>query len=261
MKKLQLGIVNIMPKAQEYASMLNAAFGQELAEADVHYIRLRDHPYRSSDVAGYAFFDELIRDTQLDLLLMTGAPVEHLPFAEIHYMAELERILAYAAGHCKSVFGLCFGALALGKYLGVGKRQFDDKIFGVYAMQKTSAASAFFAEEESIQLALSTWALLNEDELSAAKIPLQAILTHPQWGHLMLASRDRRFVLMLGHPEYQADTLLQEWQRDTLKQIAYTRRFKEADFVEMGEQMRTAPCPLLRTWLRSWLRSWLDTRQ
>lgn len=264
-RKLQLGVINIMPNAKDYAATITAALNtahtanlSAQAEAnemfELHWLRLRSHVYRSSsaEVSSYAYFDELQERTPLDVLLITGAPVEHLPFSDIHYLEELNQIFHYSEQHLRSVFGLCFGALALANYLGIGKRQMANKVFGVYPMQRGVAASEYLGTQQTPQLAMSTWALLDEDHLKkkAQQTGLRSVLHHEELGHIMLASADDKFALMLGHPEYHASTLQQEWQRDLPKEIPYTAKFTPDSFDGMAQQLQSAPCPVLLNWLR-----------
>jgi homoserine O-succinyltransferase/O-acetyltransferase len=253
MKKLKMGVVNIMPNAQEYELLLREAFTDVLDLVELYPIRLKSHAYRSSsdDIRPYWTFEELTRYVSLDLLLITGAPVEHLPFSEIHYIQELNEILAAAANSVISIFGLCFGGLAIASHVGIAKRLQPSKIFGVYELTVSSGAERYVGRQcKSIQMPFSTWALLNSDALPqlghASIVPLAS---HPDLGPVLLATQDDKFVMMLGHPEYSAATLRREWLRDSKKDIAYTKNFSEASFVEMERRLQSGTSSILANWV------------
>jgi len=254
--RLQLGVLNFMPHAGAYGRSIEAALQGARALVDLHPIRLCSHAYRSSadTVAAYPTYEELVARVPLDLLLVTGAPVEHLPFADIHYFPELCSIFRQAERRQTAVMGLCFGALALAKYLGYDKRVMRDKVFGVYEVQAQAGAERYLAAgRSSLQLPLSTWALL--DDLALAPVgarKVKPLLSHPALGHLMLATEDERLVMMLGHPEYTASTLYQEWQRDRGDPAnAYTRAFQAESFPQLARLLEQDSSPILSNWIRS----------
>ena len=253
--RLQIGLVNIMPNARDYEQLLRAALGDERPHVDLHPIRLDSHDYRSSAAAigDYPAFDEAVARTPLDLLILTGAPVEHLPYDEIRYWGEIQRILGYAQRHLRSVLGICFGGLAVARFLGVDKRVRDDKLFGVQPLQVAPDAMArsLLGRGDTPHLALSTWALLDEGEAdAAARRGLRTLARHPDLGPLVLATQDERMVMVLGHPEYTVQTLYQEWQRDIPKGIAYTRDLDEHDFAAMAGLLEQHAPPILAHWVR-----------
>ncbi len=254
--KLQIGLVNIMPNALEYEAMIRASLAGEGVHCDLHPIRLDSHGYRSSGTAigNYKSFGDVVSRTALDLLILTGAPVEHLPYEEIHYWGEIQQILAYARQHLRSVMGICFGGLAVARFLGVDKRVRGDKLFGVHRLLPASRDAAhLMGEHEPMHMALSTWAVLDEAQVAAAAAAgngLRTLARHPEAGPIVLATEDERFVMVLGHPEYTLDTLRQEWQRDIPKGIAYTREVHEHDFAAMAERLERSTPPVLSNWVR-----------
>lgn len=253
--RLKLGLINIMPYADEYALSIGRALASVKDLYELYPIRLHSHEYRSSglQVDRYLDFDELVRRVRLDLLLVTGAPVEHLPYEEIRYWDELHRIFTYAQTQVASVLGICFGGLAIGRFLGIDKRVLGDKLFGVHRLAVAAGSERYVGSgRRHIELALSTWALLDEGQVTRARQgTVRTLARHAELGPLLLATQDDRFVMVLGHPEYTVERLQHEWQRDLPKGIAYTRRFTTPSFAEMGRRLQEGGSPILENWLRS----------
>ena len=74
-----------------------------------------------------------MRDQFFDALIITGAPVETLPFEQVQYWPELKQIMDWSRTHCFRRLGICWGAQVLMKHFyGLEKYQMADKLFGVY---------------------------------------------------------------------------------------------------------------------------------
>jgi homoserine O-succinyltransferase/O-acetyltransferase len=253
MPKLKLGLVNIMPNAQDYEQSIHNALAHTRHLFDLYPIRLRSHKYRDSDLDRYFWLDDLTTRVPLDLLILTGAPVEHLPFEEVSYWNELRQLFTLARERLISTLGICFGGLAIAKFLGVEKRIFPEKCFGVHSVPVSPGGARYIgANRRHFNMALSTWALLDEDPSKPLHDgTIQTLARHPQFGPLVLATRDHKFVMVLGHPEYSVDNLFKEWQRDVVKDIPYTRSFNEDSFTDMAWKLKTGASPILANWLRS----------
>ena len=256
MEKLKLGLVNMMPKAQEYADTIRCALLREIDLVEVYPIRPRLLAQRRGGACpgSHFFLDDLIERVSLDLLVVTGAPVEHLPYEQIDFWSELQEVLAFAESRSIAVFGICFGGLAIAKYLGIDKRILSDKLFGVHGARVSSEAECYVGPSRThLCLPMSTFALLDETQIARSSPgPLKSLAVHPQMGHLMLSTVDDRFVMMLGHPEYTVKTLHDEWVRDLDRDIPYTRRYSAEDFTDMAEKLESAGVPILSNWVRKY---------
>ncbi|NHZ35815.1 homoserine O-acetyltransferase/O-succinyltransferase family protein [Massilia rubra] len=254
MKKLHIGLINIMPNAVEYECLLRAALEDHQQDVEIHCIRLETHRYHSSQSGcmPYPSFFELVERIDLDLLILSGAPVEHLPYAEISYWQELTTILGFAERRVRSVMGICFGGLALAKYLGVNKRVLPEKQYGLFNFRLTPAGVRSLAGQGAeFHLPYSSWAEL--DAADVARSGLEVVASCDQLGPGVLQSRDRKFFIVLGHPEYTADTLRAEWMRDQAKALAYTHAFDHASFERMRQQLRAEAGNLLAHWVSTHL--------
>lgn len=218
---IRVGIINIMPRAEIYElSLLRPLERAPQAVAPV-WIRLRDHRYGSSDAAHleahYVRFEDAVRDP-LDGLILTGAPIEQLEYEQVTYWQELVSILEFAREHIAGTLGLCWGGMALAKLLGIEKRSFPEKLFGVYSNRNLSPGRGFLADsDDTFYCAHSRHSGICDDDLEqAADRGNVQLLSHGALtGYSVFASADGRFLMHLGHPEYDAERLLVEWRRDS----------------------------------------------
>ena len=207
---MRVGVVNLMPLAQEYELEILAAFSRISVVVEPVWIRLKGHGYKSSDpdvIARYVFFDEV--NTSLDRLIVTGAPVETLPFDEVRYWSELKDILLFARSHIPQSMGICWGGLAMGHLLGLNKENFESKLFGVFTMDSLSDGSGFCCPVSThAGIAETVW---REGERRG----LVRLLAHaPEIGYLVCQSADGRWLMHFGHPEYGPNRLPEEYRRD-----------------------------------------------
>ena len=216
-RRLRIGIVNIMPKLEAYEPSLLAPLAHLPRLVEPVFLRLESHGYQSSDHAHldrfYTSYEQASARRPLDGLLVSGAPVEELPFEEVHYWRELEELLLDARTQVKRTLGVCWGGLALGKMLGIDKRIFPQKLFGVFEDELLEPAAG---GPRSFVCAHSRHSgAVHADLESAARAGTVRLLSRgEQSGYTTFASSDGRFFAHLGHPEYEAERLAYEWLRD-----------------------------------------------
>jgi homoserine O-succinyltransferase len=156
-----------------------------------------------------------IRDEPFDGLVVTGAPIETLPFEEVTYWRELCALFDWAKARVASGLYICWaGQAALYHFHGVPKHPLPAKIFGVYRQRAASADSRLlrgFGEEFPVPVSRHT-------EVRAVDLPRQAGLTllaeSPEAGLCLIEDRANRAVCMFNHLEYDAGTLGEEFRRD-----------------------------------------------
>ena len=222
-KVVNLGVLNVMPKAHEYEIELISAFAGVTHPLRFIWIRIRNHGYSSTDpdvLAGYQYFDDVV--DQLDGLILTGAAVEKLPFEEVRYWPEMVQTLEKARKQIKTTLGICWGGLALAKILDIPKDVFDSKLFGVFPTDNlindhklTGCFGEQFPCPVSTNAGISdaTW----EQAAREGKVRLLAHASDA--GYLIAESADGRFLMHVGHPEYSATRLPEEYARDCSRNV------------------------------------------
>jgi len=218
---LRIGIINIMPRAETYERYLLAPLGEAPIRVEPIWIRLRSHVYSSSDAEHiahrYQTYADAVGTRGLDGLILTGAPVEELAFEEITYWPELSEILRHARAHVPTTLGLCWGGLALAWMLGIPKRIYPRKLFGAFQHRRLVGDDGLLSgDAERFWCAQSRHSGIDDVELEeAARKGIVRLLAHaPETGYTVFETPDHRYVMHLGHPEYEPARLVEEWERD-----------------------------------------------
>lgn len=220
-RALRIGILNIMPKAESYEFSLLHPLGRSVLQIDPVWIRLKTHRYVSSDWEHlknlYVLFDEAIEKSRLDGLVLTGAPVEDIPFEDVLYWKEVTQILEYARKNIPSTLGICWGGLALAKQLGIEKSVYKNKIFGVFETKNLNNKHRITGEMDDIFWCPQSRFSGIEDsilEQEHGKGNVNLLAHAQETGYTIFESADGRFLMHLGHPEYDARRLVDEYLRD-----------------------------------------------
>jgi len=164
-----------------------------------------------------AFYKEFadVRDHNFDGLIITGAPVEHLPFEEVDYWDELCEIMEWSKTHVHSTFHICWGAQAgLYYHFGVGKQPLSEKMFGVFPHTKDYARSILLRGFDDVfMVPHSRHTTVDRTEIE--KVPaLRILASSKEAGVYAIATPNGKQVFITGHSEYDPLTLEREYKRD-----------------------------------------------
>lgn len=217
----RIGIINIMPRLEEYEPSLLGPLSRLERHVEPVFIRLESHGYGSSDHQHldrfYQPFSRVVADLPLDGLILTGAPVEELAFQDVRYWPELCSILDYARAHVPSTLGLCWGGMALGGFLGIEKKLFPKKLFGVFENRVLAREHPLLASPgDAFVCAHSRHSGVRDDALEAAQAAglVRLLSFSNDTGYTVFETPEHSFVMHQGHPEYVGARLAFEWERD-----------------------------------------------
>jgi homoserine O-succinyltransferase/O-acetyltransferase len=220
-RPLRIGILNVMPKAEAYEYSILQPLGRSIIQIEPLWIRLENHKYSSSNQEHirnlYVTFEEAVRKKPVDGLIITGAPVEEIPFEEVSYWSELKRILQYARRNVASTLGVCWGGLALAKMLDIEKTNTEHKIFGVFRNRNLEREHRITGDtDDEFWCPQSRHSGIADAALEQARDKGQVrLLSHgKETGYSIFESTDQRYLMHLGHPEYEPERLVFEYQRD-----------------------------------------------
>ncbi len=216
---LRIGIINIMPRLEAYEPLLLSRLGAAAALVEPVFLRLESHRYSSSDQRHLErFYRPFAEAGHLDGLILTGAPVEEVAFEDVLYWRELVGVLRAAREQVRSTLGICWGGLALGALLDIPKRLFREKLFGVYehGLRERNDPLLPLGSVSTVRYPHSRHSGCDDEALTRAaeRGHLRILASAPETGHTVFATSDHRFVAHLGHPEYEAERLAFEWDRD-----------------------------------------------
>ncbi len=220
-RAMRIGILNIMPQAETYEYHLLFPLGRSVLQIKPVWIRLKNHNYSSTDKEHlnelYMPFEEAVKEKHLDGLLVTGAPVEEIPFKDVRYWDEICEIFDYARKNIISTLGICWGGLAIAGYMGIDKTKYPQKLFGVYNTRNLNRDHPVTGEfDDKFMLPHSRHSGIPDDILEEAetKGDINLLAYSSDTGYSIFESTDRRFLMHLGHPEYETDRLVMEYVRD-----------------------------------------------
>ena len=216
-RPLKIGLLNLMPKKVQTETQFARLIGAGPLQIELHLLRMTEHYSRNTPSehmdAFYRSFAE-VRDEKFDGLIITGAPIEHLPFEEVSYWDELREIMDWTQTNVHRTFGVCWGGMAMVYHFhGVPKHMLDHKVFGCFHHQNLSPASPYlrgFSDEFVVPV--SRWTEVRAADLAGK--PLEVLLNSDQSGTCLIDDPTRRALHTFNHFEYDSTTLKDEYDRD-----------------------------------------------
>ena len=217
-RPLRIAILNLMPKKIETETQLLRLLGNSPLQVDVELMQVSSHQSKNTPAEHLLHFYHTfrqLRDRRFDGLILTGAPVEQLPFQEVDYWEELSEIMDWSRSHVYSTLHICWGAQAgLYRHYGIQKRPLDQKLFGVFPhVTRIHYHPLTRGFDEEFLAPHSRHTTVWEDEVAACP-QLEILADSPRAGLYLAARKDGRQVFVTGHSEYDRDTLDGEYRRD-----------------------------------------------
>ncbi|MBP5284302.1 MAG: homoserine O-succinyltransferase [Treponema sp.] len=223
-RPLKIAIVNLMPTKETTETQLLRLLGNTPLQIDISLVRMEEH--ESTHVSQAHLEKFYIPSSELfnhkyDGLIITGAPVEQIPFEQVDYWDELCRIMDYAKDNVTNTLYICWAAQA-GLYhnYGINKVMLDKKRFGILKSKKNSRTDPLVRGfDDEFPVPTSRHTTVDGEEFKKHKDEL-VLLAKNSYGDIVLAkSRDNRAVYMTGHLEYDTETLSTEYWRDVNKKL------------------------------------------
>ena len=217
-RPLKLVILNLMPKKIETETQLLRLISKSPLQVEVDFMKTSTHEatHVSADhlVKFYETLDAF-KDNYYDGLVVTGAPVEHLDFEQVDYWDEFKQILDWASTHVFSTMYLCWGAMgALNYRYGVRKELLPEKLFGVFRHTVEDPNFILFRGfDDEFWVPHSRHTTVLREDIEA--IPeLKILASSPEAGVYAVKTDQGRQIFLMGHAEYDRDTLRNEYIRD-----------------------------------------------
>ncbi|HEM6115481.1 TPA: homoserine O-succinyltransferase [Streptococcus suis] len=217
-RPLEILIVNLMPTKEATEVQLLRLLANTPLQINVDFLYMESHASKNTETqylrTFYKTFD-VIKHRYYDGMIITGAPVETIPFEEVDYWQELTRVFDWSKSHVYSTLHLCWGAQAsLYHKYGINKVSLTEKLSGVYEQTVENPTNLLFRGfDDSFKAPHSRYTDIPE-ELVQEKTDLMILAKGKEVGLPVLASGDLREVYSFGHLEYDRDTLGNEYLRD-----------------------------------------------
>lgn len=220
-RPLRIAILNLMPTKETTETQLLRLIGNTPLQLEAVLLHPKTHVSKNTSAehleAFYKTFDEIMNQ-RFDGLIITGAPVEHLPFEQVTYWEELKDIMDWSRKNVTSTFHICWGAQAgLYHHYGVRKHDLSEKMFGVFphTIEKRNV-KLVRGFDELFFVPQSRHTEVRREEIEAID-ELEILSESPDAGVYIVASKDGRQIFVTGHSEYDPLTLKWEYDRDVAK--------------------------------------------
>ncbi len=217
-RPLQIAILNLMPTKIETETQLARLLGNSPLQVEIEFIHTATHKSKNISTDHlfrfYKTFDE-IKDRKFDGMIITGAPVENLPFEEVEYWDELCEIMEWTKTNVTSTFHICWGAQAgLYYHYGIHKHPLSEKLFGVYPHTADYKQSILFRGFDDVfMVPHSRHTTINREDIEAVP-ELRILASSEEAGVYAIGTKQGRQIFITGHSEYDAQTLNKEYIRD-----------------------------------------------
>ena len=233
-RPLRILILNLMPTKIVTETQLARLLGNTPLQIEMDLLKIEGREPKNTSkehmITFYKTFSE-VKDEFFDGMIITGAPVELMDFEEVEYWDELCEIMEWSKSHVYSTFHICWGAQAgLYYHYSIPKETLDEKLFGVFSHTVVHRGSILFRGFDDIFYAPhSRHTTVSRRKIDEVK-ELKVLAESPKAGVYALSNDGGRQIFIMGHSEYDTDTLAKEYFRD--KEAGLTIHLPENYFPE-----------------------------
>lgn len=217
-RPLEILLLNLMPKKIETETQLSRLLGNSPLQVNFTFIHTKSHESKNTPpehlFTFYKTFDD-VKERTFDGMIITGAPVEQMPFCEVEYWDELCQIMEWSKTHVHSTLHICWGAQAgLYYHYGIEKKQLQKKLFGVFPHTVNYKKSILFRGFDDVfNVPQSRYTTVDAEDIKAVS-GLKILASGKKCGVYAVSNKGGRQIFITGHSEYDADTLKNEYLRD-----------------------------------------------
>jgi homoserine O-succinyltransferase len=217
-RPMEVGILNLMPNKKETEEQFLRLLSNTPLQVNIDLIRIDNQTPKNTPAAHmdnfYVAFDD-VASKKYDGLIVTGAPLAHLAYQDVKYWEKMTVVMDWARRHVQSTLFSCWAAhAAIYHFFGKNRQLRDQKLSGVYRHFVQNEHDdllrgfdpAFFAPHSRYgEISMADYSSIPE---------LNVLAKSDEGGAYIVASEDKRLVFVTGHPEYDSESLKQEYQRD-----------------------------------------------
>ncbi|MBL8576326.1 MAG: homoserine O-succinyltransferase [Mesorhizobium sp.] len=217
-RPLQIGMLNLMPNKIRTETQFARLMGATPLQVELTLVRVGNHKAKNTSeehlISFYQTWNQ-VRDRKFDGFIITGAPIELLPFEQVDYWKELEQILDWTTTNVHSSFFICWGAMAAAWHFHrVPKYTLDKKAFGVFRHGNNVPASPYLSGfSDDFAIPVSRWTEVRSRDIrpeSGLEILMESDVTGPG----LLSELKGNRLYMFNHIEYDSTSLKEEYDRD-----------------------------------------------
>ncbi len=217
-RPLRIGLLNLMPKKIQTETQFARLIGATPLQIEFSLIRMSEHETKNTAAEHMAEFYRPFQDVKterFDGLIITGAPIEHLPYQDVTYWDELTEVFEWTQTHVHQTFGVCWGGMAmLWHFHKVKKHLLDAKAFGCFRHRILAPASPYLRGfSDDLLIPVSRWTELRQSEIDQV-VGLNTLIASDQVGPCLVEDPAHRALMVFNHFEYDSTTLKEEYDRD-----------------------------------------------
>lgn len=217
-RPLEILLVNLMPTKEVTETQILRALSNTPLQLNMTLLHTASHKATNTDEeylhTFYRTFDQ-VKEKFFDGMIITGAPVELMPFESVDYWDELVEIMDWSEDHVFSTLYLCWGAQAgLYHHFGIDKQVMDHKLFGVYEHEIYNIQPNLLRGFDEVFWMPHSRHTTNSLAEVKANRNLEILAGSEVTGAAIVRSKDNKHIFVFGHAEYDRDTLQREYDRD-----------------------------------------------
>ncbi|MBQ9860020.1 MAG: homoserine O-succinyltransferase [Clostridia bacterium] len=217
-RPLKILLLNLMPKKIETETQLSRLLGNSPLQVDLEFIHTSSHVSKNTSAEHlFTFYKTFadVKDRTFDGMIITGAPVEQMPFEEVEYWEELCEIMEWSKTHVQSTFHICWGAQAgLYYHYGIQKYPIGHKYSGIFPHRADYKQSILLRGFDDVfMVPQSRYTTVRAEDIAAVE-ELKILASSEETGVYAVANKGGRQIFITGHSEYDGDTLKNEYIRD-----------------------------------------------
>ncbi len=217
-RPLKIALLNLMPTKIDTETQLARLLSNTPLQVEMELVCPAGYVPKNTPqehmLAFYKHFAD-IRERNFDGLIITGAPVEQMPFEEVEYWEELCEIMEWSKSHVHSTFHICWGAQAgLYYHYGINKAPLPEKMFGVFPHVVERRSNMLFRGfDDTFMVPHSRHTTVLREDIERVGC-LKILASSPEAGVYAMSTENGRQIFITGHSEYDPRTLEKEYLRD-----------------------------------------------
>ena len=220
-RPISIGLLNLMPLKEDTELQILRSLSNTPLQTDVTFVRVSSHVSKNTSTSHiYKFYEpfEEIKRQKFDGFIITGAPVEQIPFEEVDYWEELTEIMNWTVTNVTSTLHLCWGAQAgLYHHYGINKVRLPQKKFGIFPHHVRNRKIPLVRGFDDVFYAPHSRHTDVPRELLEKDERIMILADSDEAGIFLCMAKEGRQIFVMGHPEYDRMTLDSEYKRDLEK--------------------------------------------
>jgi len=217
-RPLQIGLLNLMPNKIKTEVQMARLVGASPLQVELSLIRIGNHKAKNTSedhlLAFYQTWEE-VKHRKFDGFIITGAPIELMPFEDVNYWSEMQEIFEWTRTNVHSTMNVCWGAMAaIYHFHGVPKHELTEKAFGVYRHKNLKPSSVYLnGFSDNFEIPVSRWTEVRRDDIEKAE-GLEILMESSEMGVCLVHEEKSKRLYIFNHVEYDSTSLSDEYFRD-----------------------------------------------